>query len=97
MQNLFDLGGLGLMGNRMGGGDPNVDKKLNDTSEQIYISGITSLIYIKAYTDCKYIIKHINAYITLSIITFISVFQVITELTKIHIIDRIFYSLFLTD
>ena len=43
MQNLFDLGGLGLMGNRMGGGDPNVDKKLNDTSEQIYISPLSLL------------------------------------------------------
>ncbi len=43
MQSLFDLGGMNLMGNRAGGGDQNADKKLNDTSEQIYISPLSLL------------------------------------------------------
>ena len=43
MQSLFNLGGMGLMGNRGAGGDPNIDKKLNDTSEQIYISPLSLL------------------------------------------------------
>jgi 26S proteasome regulatory subunit N11 len=43
MQGLFNMGGLGNLGAGQGQAGPPIDQKLNDTSEQIYISPLSLL------------------------------------------------------